>query len=131
MPGYMAAISLKKLCGWLFLYFGKKILILLNEYDTPLQETYVNGYWEIMKKGGMSVTVPLDGNSPAFLLRISEKKDIIILSYEFGMTQASAYMRADTDTIQYGADYVILQENQFLRGGKPDEEKNWYRSAGF
>lgn len=83
------------------------------------------------REGGMSVTVPLDGNSPAFLLRISEKKDIIILSYEFGMTQASAYMRADTDTIQYGADYVILQENQFLRGGKPDEEKNWYRSAGF
>lgn len=24
MPVYMAAISLKKLCGWLFLYFGKK-----------------------------------------------------------------------------------------------------------
>jgi hypothetical protein len=55
MPVYMAAISLKKLCGWLFFYFGKKILILLNEYDTPLQETYVNGYWEIMKKGGRSI----------------------------------------------------------------------------
>ena len=46
MPDYMAAISLKKLCGWIFLYYGKKVLILLDEYDTPLQEAYVHGYWE-------------------------------------------------------------------------------------
>ena len=46
MPDYMAAVSLKKLCDWIFLYYGKKVLILLDEYDTPLQEAYVNGYWD-------------------------------------------------------------------------------------
>ena len=46
MPDYMAAISLKKLCDWLYLYHGKKVLILLDGYDTPLQEAYIHGYWE-------------------------------------------------------------------------------------
>ena len=26
-------------------YYGKKVIILLDEYDTPMQEAYVNGYW--------------------------------------------------------------------------------------
>ena len=25
---------------------GKKVIILLDEYDTPLQESYIHGYWE-------------------------------------------------------------------------------------
>lgn len=24
----------------------KKVIILLDEYDTPMQETYVRGYWD-------------------------------------------------------------------------------------
>lgn len=32
----------------LFRYYGKKVIILLDEYDTLLQESYLNGYWEIM-----------------------------------------------------------------------------------
>ena len=28
------------------LYYGKKVIVLLDEYDTPMQEAYVNGYWE-------------------------------------------------------------------------------------
>ena len=27
-------------------YYGKKVLIFLDEYDTPLQEAYVNGFWK-------------------------------------------------------------------------------------
>ena len=26
-------------------YYGKKVIILLDEYDTSMQEDYVNGYW--------------------------------------------------------------------------------------
>lgn len=46
MPDYMAAISLKKLCDWLYAYYGKKVLIFLDEYDTPLQEAYIHGFWD-------------------------------------------------------------------------------------
>lgn len=41
-----AALSLKTLCDWLYKYYGKKCIILLDEYDTPLQEAYVHGFWD-------------------------------------------------------------------------------------
>lgn len=41
-----AAMALQKLSEYLFRYHGKRVLILLDEYDTPLQETYVGGYWK-------------------------------------------------------------------------------------
>jgi len=40
-----AAYALHKLCEFLNRYYGKKVIILLDEYDTPMQEAYVNGYW--------------------------------------------------------------------------------------
>ena len=38
--------SLYQLSDYLYRYYGKKVIILLDEYDTPMQEAYVNGYWE-------------------------------------------------------------------------------------
>ena len=40
--------SLKALTNYLFRYYGKKVIILLDEYDTPMQEAYVGGYWDEM-----------------------------------------------------------------------------------
>ena len=41
-----AAMSLNRLCEWLYRYYGKKCIVLLDEYDTPMQEAYVNGFWD-------------------------------------------------------------------------------------
>lgn len=41
-----AALSLHKLCDFMQRYYKKKVIILLDEYDTPMQEAYVNGYWD-------------------------------------------------------------------------------------
>jgi len=41
-----AAYALHKLSGFLYRYYGKKVIILLDEYDTPMQEAFVNGYWD-------------------------------------------------------------------------------------
>ena len=38
--------ALNFLCSFLYRYYGKKVIILLDEYDTPMQEAYVNGYWD-------------------------------------------------------------------------------------
>lgn len=46
MEDYLASASLNMLSDYLMRYYGKKVIILLDEYDTPLQEAYVNGYWE-------------------------------------------------------------------------------------
>ena len=46
MPEVEATFSLHKLAGFLYKYYGKRVIILLDEYDTPMQEAYVDGYWE-------------------------------------------------------------------------------------
>ena len=46
MSDVTAQDALKNLSAWLEHYYGKKAIILLDEYDTPMQEAYVHGYWE-------------------------------------------------------------------------------------
>ena len=46
MEDYLATDSLNSLSKYLMRYYDKKVIILLDEYDTPLQEAYVGGYWE-------------------------------------------------------------------------------------
>ena len=41
-----APMELYQLSDYLCRYYGKKVIILLDEYDTPMQEAYVHGYWE-------------------------------------------------------------------------------------
>ena len=48
MDAYEAGLSLKRLSEFLYRYYGKKVIILLDEYDTPMHEAYVNGFWDEM-----------------------------------------------------------------------------------
>ncbi len=46
MDDATAAIALHQLCKFLSQHYGKKVLVFLDEYDTPMQEAYLCGYWE-------------------------------------------------------------------------------------
>lgn len=46
MDDSTASFALHRLADYLSRYYGKKVIILLDEYDTPMQEAYVHGYWE-------------------------------------------------------------------------------------
>ena len=48
MSDSTAAAALRSLSDFLGRYYGRKAIILLDEYDTPMQEAYVNGYWDEM-----------------------------------------------------------------------------------
>lgn len=48
MDDVAATMAIHELCLYLRRYYGKKVIVLLDEYDTPMQEAYVNGYWEKM-----------------------------------------------------------------------------------
>ena len=41
-----AVPALRQLSEYLFRYYGKKVILLLDEYDTPMQEAYISGYWD-------------------------------------------------------------------------------------
>ena len=46
MSDTTAALAISSLSDYLSRYYGRKVLILLDEYDTPLQEAYVNNFWK-------------------------------------------------------------------------------------
>ena len=46
MDDVHAFMALHQMSLFLSRYYGKKVIILLDEYDTPMQEAYVNGCWE-------------------------------------------------------------------------------------
>ena len=46
MENDIATASLNTLSKWLKNYYGKPVIVLLDEYDTPMQEAYLHGYWD-------------------------------------------------------------------------------------
>ena len=43
-----ATSAIHQMSDYLQRYYGKKVIILLDEYDTPMQEAYVSGFWDEM-----------------------------------------------------------------------------------
>ena len=41
-----ASLALYQLSNFLYRYYNQKVIILLDEYDTPMQEAYIDGFWE-------------------------------------------------------------------------------------
>ena len=48
MTDASAAMAIYNLSDYLSRYYNKKVLLLLDEYDTPMQEAYVHGFWDEM-----------------------------------------------------------------------------------
>lgn len=46
MDDVTATFAIHRMCNFLSRYYGKNVIVLLDEYDTPMQEAYVNGFWE-------------------------------------------------------------------------------------
>ena len=46
MDDVTAQDAIKNLCDYLSRYYQKKVIVLLDEYDTPMQEAYLGGYWD-------------------------------------------------------------------------------------
>lgn len=48
MQEHTAVAAIHRLSEFLYRFYKKKPLIFLDEYDTPMQEAYLGGYWEEM-----------------------------------------------------------------------------------
>ena len=59
MDEVTASLAIQNLSDYLSRYYGKKVLIFLDEYDTPMQEAYVNGYWNEFTTFIRSLLMPL------------------------------------------------------------------------
>lgn len=42
----IAVGAVRSMAGFMQRYYGKKVIILLDEYDTPMHEAWLHGYWD-------------------------------------------------------------------------------------
>ena len=46
MDDVLCTSAVNMMCYFMHKYYDKKVIILLDEYDTPMQEAYVHDYWD-------------------------------------------------------------------------------------
>lgn len=47
MDDTTAQKAIRNMAAWMHRYYGKNVIILLDEYDTPMQEAYLGKYWNV------------------------------------------------------------------------------------
>ena len=129
--GYMdAPMALYQLSEYLYRYYGKKVIILLDEYDTPMQEAYVDGYWDELVSFTRSLfnatfkTNPwLERGIMTGITRISKESIFSDLNnLEVVTTTSDKY----TDSFGFTEYEVFAALDEFGLGEKKEEVRRWY-----
>ena len=125
-----ATLALYQLSDYLYRYYGKKVIILLDEYDTPMQEAYVDGYWDEMAAFIRSLfnstfkTNPwLERGIMTGITRVSKESIFSDLNnLEVVTTTSDKY----TDSFGFTEKEVFAALDEFGLGEKKEEVRRWY-----
>ena len=131
-----ATMSLNLLTTLLEKIYGKKVLILLDEYDTPLQEAYINGYWDEL----VAFTRSMFNN--AFKTNTSLERGIMTgitrVSKESIFSDLNHLVVVTTTSDQYASSFGFTEkevfdalEQQGFSEEDKQEVKNWYDGFTF
>ena len=130
MEDYLASLSLKMLSGFLNRYYGKKVIILLDEYDTPMQEAYVNGYWDELAAFTRSLFNSTFKTNPFLeravmtgITRVSKESIFSDLNnFEVVTTTSSKY----ADCFGFTEEEVFASLKEYGLSGQEQKVKDWY-----
>ena len=124
-----ATLALNQLSEYLCRYYHKKVIILLDEYDTPMQEAYVNGYWEEMAAFTRSMFNAAFKTNPWMERAIMT--GITRVSKESIFSDLNNLKVVTTTSNEYGNAFGFTEEEVFVsmdEYGLADKEKvkKWY-----
>ena len=129
--GYMdAPMALYQLSDYLYRYYQKKVIILLDEYDTPMQEAYVDGCWDEMAAFTRSLFNSTFKSNPYLergimtgITRVSKESIFSDLNnLEVVTTTSNKYM----DSFGFTEQEVFASLDEFGLGEKKEEVRKWY-----
>ena len=127
--------SLNQLSYFLAEYYGKKALILLDEYDTPLQEAYTNGYWEEMTgfiKGLFNATFKTNPHlERAILTGITRVSKESIFSDMNNLEVATVLSEAYGEAFGFTEAETFQALDEFGLRGQEREVRYWYDGFQF
>ena len=131
-----AALSVNLLSGLLQKVYGKKVLIFLDEYDTPLQEAYINGYWDdlvaftrTMFNNAFKTNPSLERGIMTGITRVSKKSIFSDLNNLVVVTTTSN-LYADCFGFTEEEVFQALEDQGFTEKDKQDV-KRWYDGFTF
>ena len=125
-----ATSALYQLSDYLYRYYGKKVIILLDEYDTPMQEAYVDGYWEELVGFTRSLFNSTFKTNP--WLERAIMTGITRVSKESIFSDLNNLKVVTTTSNEYATSFGFTQEEVFAAleecglSEKKEEVKRWY-----
>ena len=127
--------AIKELASMLYRTFGKKVIILLDEYDTPMQEAYVNGYWKELVAFTRSLFNATFKTNP--YLERAIMTGITRVSKESIFSDLNNLVVVTTTSNQYETAFGFTEEEVFNAldeqglSEKKQEVKSWYDGFTF
>ncbi len=135
MEKYMASGSLRALSDYLFRYYGKNVIILLDEYDTPMQEAYVYGYWKELTEFIRGLFNAAFKTNPfldrAILTGITRVSKESIFSDLNNLTVVTSTSDLYGDSFGFTEEEVFAALDEYGMGDKKEEVKRWYDGFTF
>ena len=130
MPEVVATAAIYKLSSYLYRYYGKKVIILLDEYDTPMQEAYVDGYWKELTGFTRSLFNSAFKTNP--WLERALMTGITRVSRESIFSDLNNLKVVTTTSDEYATSFGFTEEEVFSVmdeygfSGDKEEVKRWY-----
>ncbi len=135
MEEYIATESINFLSGILERYYGKRVIILLDEYDTPMQEAYVNGYWEEMVSFMRSLFNASFKTNPhlerALMTGITRVSKESIFSDLNNLEVVTITSEKYADLFGFTEEEVFTALDEFGLSGQKQQVKEWYDGFTF
>ena len=135
MEDYVASLSLKYLSKHLYRYYGRKVLILLDEYDTPVQEAYIHGYWEKLSAFIRNLFNATFKTNPymerAVMTGITRVSRESVFSDLNNMEVVTATSEKYADCFGFTEQEVFQALEEYGFGDRKKEVKQWYDGFTF
>ncbi len=135
MDDTAATMALHQLSMYLSRYYGKKVIILLDEYDTPMQEAYVNGYWEELVAFTRSMFNAAFKTNPylerAIMTGITRVSRESIFSDLNNLEIVTTISEKYADCFGFTEEEVFDALDEFGLSGHRQEVKSWYDGFNF
>lgn len=135
MPEVVATMAIHKMAEYLYRYYGKKVIILLDEYDTPMQEAYVYGYWEQIVTFTRSLFNATFKTNPylerAIMTGITRVSKESMFSDLNNLKVVTTTSKEYADCFGFTEEEVFAALDEFDLSDRKQEVKRWYDGFTF
>lgn len=130
-----ATLAIHYLSKYLNLYYGKKVIILLDEYDTPMQEAYAYGYWDKLVNFTKGIFQAAFKTNPwlerAIMTGITRISKESIFSDLNNLEVVTTTSEKYADSFGFTQEEVFDSLEEFGLSGQKQNVKNWYDGFTF